>query len=129
MLRVITLIASALGISKWIVMAVGAAGLFAGVYWGVPAAWNHWIAEPYRQEGRVEVQKRWDAAVIAEAERIAKAVAEAQAEAQKTIDALEANEERLNEELEKARAEADNDPRANELGLTVDSVRRLNRIR
>lgn len=109
------------------VIVYGVIGLAA--WFGGPWLWNRYVAEPYRQEGRVEVQAKWDDAIKAEAERIAKAVAEAQAEAQKTIDALEANEERLNAELEKARAEADNDPRANELGLTVDSVRRLNRIR
>lgn len=128
-LRVIALAAKAFGVSKLVVSLVGAAGLFAAVYWGIPAAWNHWIAEPYRQEGRAEVQTKWDNAVEAEKDRVAKAVAEAQAEAQKTIDALEQKEAELNAELEKARAEADNDPNATRLGIGRDSVRRIGRVR
>lgn len=91
--------------------------------------WNHFIAEPYREEGRVEIQTKWDKAVKDEEARIAKAVAEAQAEAQKTIDELEKKEAELNAELDKAREEADNDPAANECGLGADGVRRLDRIR
>jgi hypothetical protein len=120
---------AAFGIPRWAVMALGVVGIYFAVTVGAPWAWNKFIAEPYRQEGRVEVQKRWDAAVIAEADRVAKAVAEAQAEAQKTIDALEKKEEELNAELEKARAEADNDPNATRLGIGRDSVRRIGRVR
>lgn len=95
------------------------------------AAWGAWQWRYHSGvvAGRAEVRAQWDKAIEKERDRVAEAVAEAQAEAQKTIDALEKKEEELNAELEKARAEADNDPRANELGLTVDSVRRLNRIR
>lgn len=129
MLGIVTVIAAALGMPRWLVGVVGVIGIAATLYWGVPWAWNHWIAEPYRQEGRIEVQKRWDAAVIAEKERVAKAVEEALAEAAKTIADLEKKEEELNAELEKARAEADNDPAANDCGLGADSVQRLNRLR
>lgn len=95
------------------------------------AAWGAWQWRYHSGvvQGRAEIRAEWEAARQAEADRVAKAVAEAQAEAQKTIDALEKREEDLNAELEKARAEADNDPAANECGLGADSVQRLQRLR
>lgn len=95
------------------------------------AAWGAWTYQHHRGvvQGRAEIQAKWDKAVQAEEARIAKAVADAQAEAQKTIDALEANEEKLNAELEKARAEADNDPAGDDCGISADGVQRLNRLR
>lgn len=109
------------------VIVYGGIGLVALI--GGPLLWRHYVAEPYRQEGRIEIQTKWNAAVEAEKDRVAKAVAEAQAEAQKTIDELEKKEAELNAELDKARQEADADPVANDCGLGADGVQRLNRFR
>lgn len=101
--------------------------------WGAIAlaAWGAWTYQHHRGvvQGRAEVQARWDAAVRGEEARVAKAVAEATAEAQKTIDELEKKEAELNAELDKAREEADTDPVANDCGLGADGVQRLNRFR
>lgn len=102
------------------------------VYGGIAlAAWGAWQWRYHSGvvAGRAEIRAQWDAAVQKERDRVAEAVAEAQAEAQKTIDALEQKEAELNAELEKARAEADNDPAGNDCGLSADSVQRLNRFR
>jgi hypothetical protein len=95
------------------------------------AAWGAWQWRFHSGvvQGRAEVLAQWEKAREAERDRVAKAVAEAQAEAQKTIDALEDKEEALNAELEKARAEADNDPASNDGGIGAGSVRFLNRLR
>ncbi len=101
--------------------------------WGViaAAAWGVWTWQHHRGvvQGRAEIQAKWDKAVIAERDRVAKAIEEAQAEAQKTIAELEKREEELNAELIALAEEAANDPVANECGLGDDGVRRLNRVR
>lgn len=100
-------------------------GLLTGV---VLIGW-HFVAEHYRDQGRAEIQAKWDKAVRAEEDRVAKAVAEAQAEAQKTIDALEQKEEELNAELIALAVDAAHDPNAGRVGIGRDSVRRIGRIR
>jgi hypothetical protein len=45
------------GLPLWL-KALAAAALAAAAWW----AWGHYVAEPYRAQGRAEVQAQWDAA-------------------------------------------------------------------
>ncbi len=91
--------------------------------------WNAFIANPYREEGRAEIRALWDKAIQNERDRVAEAVAEALATARLKIAALEKREGELNDELIALALAAANDAAADDVGLGVDSVRSLNRIR
>ena len=95
------------------------------------AAWGAWQWRYHSGvvQGRAEIRAEWEAARQAEEDRVAKAVAEAQAEAQKTIDALKKREAELNDELIALATEAANDAASDDVGLGIDVVRSLNRIR
>lgn len=97
----------------------------AAAYFG----WNAFIANPYREEGRVEIRALWDAAVKKERDRVAEAVAEAMINANIKIAALEKREGELNEELIALALAAANDTESGNDGLSADVVRALNKIR
>jgi hypothetical protein len=59
--------------NRYVLYVVGSLALMAGGYF----AWQHYVAEPYRQQGRVEIQTKFDAyktKVTAAAEAAQKAV-------------------------------------------------------
>ena len=60
--------------NRYVLYVVGSLALMTGGYF----AWQHYVAEPYRQQGRVEIQAKFDAyktKVTAAAEAAQKAVA------------------------------------------------------
>jgi len=58
-----------------------------------------------------------------------RAIAEAKLRLNTEITRIRQEKERLEDALERIEAEADTDPRANSLGISADSVRRLRAIR
>lgn len=99
--------------------------LAAAAWWG----WSTYIANPYREEGRKEIRALWDKAIEKERDRVAEAVAEAMAAANKKIAELEKREGELNDELIALALAAANDTDGGNDGLSADVVRALNKIR
>ncbi len=115
------------GISAAIVRFLAPAIVYAIIAGVALTAW-HFVAERYRNQGRAEIQTKWNRAVEEERERVRDAVAEALANAEKAIAALEKKEDELNVALEQARAEAATDPNAAKCGIGRDGVRRHKRL-
>ena len=105
------------------VIVYGVIGLAA--WFGGPWLWNRYVAEPYRQEGRVEERLLWEAAVKKEEDRRRQEQEELIRKYETELAKLRDQEEKLNEELIALAVEAANDPAADSCGLSPDSVRRI----
>jgi iron uptake system EfeUOB component EfeO/EfeM len=84
----------ALLLNKYVFWAVAGIAVAAGLYFGVSYAWNHYVAEPYRAEGRAEMLNELQPVIDAQTKRL-----EADKAAFKQIEvafaAINANSERL----------------------------------
>jgi hypothetical protein len=119
MLRLISSVAGALGVSTWTVWLVAGSVIAGGLAYA-------------RYEIRVSAfaacDARWQAAIAAERRRIASDSDEALEASRRRIAELDQLNAKLEEELRNGEDEAGRDPHASDRALGTDSVRRLNRI-
>lgn len=84
----------ALIFNKYTFGALAAVAVAAGLYYGISHAWNKYVAEPYRAEGRAQEAKRLQPVIEAQTKRLEADIAAFQ-QVEKAYIELNANSERL----------------------------------
>lgn len=111
----LTLLTSTIG--RWIGGVLFVVAFAIGLY-----AWGH-------HNGAASNEAKWQAKVVAERARQDAANAAAKAEQDRVVAALNTKIQSLQDQVDANDADAAKDPRAQSPSLSVDGVRRLNRIR